>query len=77
LAAAPKKLVHGFLQICLGLFLEPVSRPTMRLVKDGGEIIVVANDPNDKSSIDEIRTHLSQIAIMFSNGNFSAPIADS
>ena len=35
-----------------------------RLLKDGGEIVVTANDPNDKSSIGE----------MFSDGNFKAPL---
>jgi hypothetical protein len=27
-----------------------------RLLKDGGEILVTANDPNDKASIEEIRS---------------------
>jgi hypothetical protein len=44
------------------------------LLKDGGEIIVVTNDPNDKKSIDEIRMHLNHIASMFSSGNFNAPM---
>ena len=43
------------------------------LLKDEGEIIVVAHDPNDKKSIDEIRMHSSHIAGMFSSGNFNAP----
>jgi len=45
-----------------------------RLFKDGGEITVNANDPNDKSNIDQIRTHLGHIAKMFSAGNFNAPM---
>jgi hypothetical protein len=45
-----------------------------RLLKDGGEILVTANDPNDKASIEEIRTHLNHIVGMFSNGNFDAPM---
>ena len=45
-----------------------------RLLKDGGEIIVTANDPNDKTSIIQIRSHLSHIVGMFSNGNFNAPM---
>jgi hypothetical protein len=44
------------------------------LFKDGGEIAVAAKDPNDKSSIDQIRSHLAHIAKMFSAGNFNAPM---
>jgi hypothetical protein len=44
------------------------------LLRDGGEILVTANDPNDKSSIAEIRMHLSHIVGMFSDGNFTAPM---
>src|SRR5215468_11961077 len=44
------------------------------LLKDGGEIVVTTNDPNDKSSIEEIRMHLMHIAKMFSDGNFNAPM---
>jgi hypothetical protein len=40
-----------------------------RLTKD-----VTANDPNDTESRDQIRKHLSHIAIMFSAGNFNAPM---
>jgi hypothetical protein len=42
-----------------------------RLLKVGGEIIVTANDPNDKFSVEQIRMHLTQ---MFSDGNFNAPM---
>ena len=45
-----------------------------RLLKDGGEIVVKANDPNDKTSIGQIRTQLAHIVGMFSNGNFDAPM---
>ena len=44
------------------------------LFADGGEIAVSANDPADKASIDQIRTHLSHIAKMFADGNFQAPM---
>src|SRR5437879_2767112 len=44
------------------------------LFKDGGEIAAAANDPKDKSSIDQIRSHLGHIARMFSDGNFNAPM---
>lgn len=44
------------------------------LFKDGGEIAVTANDPNDQAGIDQIRAHLGHIAKMFSSGNFRAPM---
>jgi hypothetical protein len=44
-----------------------------RLFNDGGEIDVRANDPKDKASIDQIRTHLRHVAKMFASGNFKAP----
>jgi hypothetical protein len=45
-----------------------------RLFKDGGAIEVVANDPKDTASRDQIRMHLSHISKMFSAGNFEAPM---
>ena len=45
-----------------------------RLFSNGGEIEVTANDPKDKASIDQIRTHLGHIAKMFASGNFNAPM---
>jgi hypothetical protein len=45
-----------------------------RLYKDGGAIEVIANDPKDTASRDQIRMHLSHIAKMFSAGNFEAPM---
>ena len=45
-----------------------------RLYKDGGAIEVVANDPKDTASRDQIRIHLSHISKMFSAGNFEAPM---
>lgn len=45
-----------------------------RLTSDGGAIEVTANDPNDSASREQIRTHLSHIAKMFKEGNFSAPM---
>lgn len=45
------------------------------LIKDeGGVIQVTANDVNDTESRDQIRAHLSHIAIMFSQGNFDLPM---
>ena len=40
----------------------------------GGVIQVTANDPNDVDSRDQIRTHLSHIAILFAQGDFEIPM---
>jgi hypothetical protein len=45
-----------------------------RLFADGGAIEVTANDSQDATSRDQIRTHLSHIAQMFAAGNFDAPM---
>lgn len=45
-----------------------------RLLSDGGAIEVGAKDPNDTSTRDQIRMHLSHIAKMFSQGDFAAPM---
>ena len=44
------------------------------LLKDGGVIQVSANDPKDKASSEHIRMHLSHVAQMFSEGNFTIPM---
>jgi hypothetical protein len=44
------------------------------LISDGGSIEVTTNDPNDKANAEAIRAHLSHIAKMFGEGDFSAPI---
>jgi hypothetical protein len=44
------------------------------LFKDGGEIVITANRPDDISSRDRIRNHLGHIAKMFAAGNFNAPM---
>ena len=44
------------------------------LYPNGGEISVGANDPDDKTSVEQIRMHLSHIAKMFAAGNFNAPM---
>ena len=41
---------------------------------DGGSIEVAANDPNDKTNTTAIRSHLTHIAMMFRNGDFSTPM---
>jgi hypothetical protein len=45
-----------------------------RLTRSGGRIEVQANNPADSKSRDEIRTHLTHIAKMFSEGDFNAPM---
>ena len=44
------------------------------LAADGGAINVTVNDPRDKADTTAIRSHLKHIAMMFSNGDFSAPM---
>lgn len=41
---------------------------------DGGAIDVAVNDASDKSNLDAIRAHLPHIAMLFSEGNFEAPM---
>ena len=45
-----------------------------RMYADGGAIEVTANDSKDTGSRDQIRMHLSHIAVMFAAGNFRAPM---
>lgn len=45
-----------------------------RLYPDGGGIEVTANDPKDLQNIEAIRSHLTHIAAMFTNGDFSIPM---
>jgi hypothetical protein len=45
-----------------------------RLRSYGGEIEVAANDPGDTASAARIRGHLSHIAQMFRDGDFTAPL---
>jgi len=44
------------------------------LSRDGGAIEVNANAAKDTASRDDIRSHLSHIAMMFAEGNFKAPM---
>ena len=44
------------------------------MLKDGGVIQVSANDPNDDTTRDHIRMHLSHVAEMFSAGDFDIPM---
>jgi len=45
-----------------------------RLYSDGGAIEVTANDQKDSSNVGGIRSHLSHIVRMFSQGDFSLPM---
>jgi hypothetical protein len=45
-----------------------------RIWSDGGAIEVTVNDSNDKTNLNAIRSHLSHIAMMFGNGDFSTPM---
>lgn len=44
------------------------------LFPDGGAIEVTANDKTDSESVQQVRAHLTHIAVMFSDGNFSTPM---
>jgi hypothetical protein len=45
-----------------------------RLYSDGGAIEVTLNDTKDSQNMQAIRSHLSHIVTMFSNGEFSIPM---
>jgi TusA-related sulfurtransferase len=45
-----------------------------RMMSDGGVIEVAANDPEDKTNTEAIRSHLTHIAMMFGAGDFSTPM---
>jgi hypothetical protein len=45
-----------------------------RLISDGGAIEVEASDPEDTTSRDQIRQHLSHIARLFAEGDFTSPM---
>ena len=45
-----------------------------RLSSDGGAIQVVADNAGDKDSVADIRMHLTHIATMFKEGDFSIPM---
>jgi hypothetical protein len=44
------------------------------LLPTGGTIEASANDPNDAASRDAIQQHFAHISMMFSDGNFEAPM---
>jgi hypothetical protein len=45
-----------------------------RLYSDGGAIEVTVNDSKDSENVQAIRSHLTHIVTMFSNGEFSIPM---
>jgi hypothetical protein len=45
-----------------------------RLTRTGGVIEVTANAADDKTAISQIQSHLQHIAMMFGEGNFTAPL---
>ena len=45
-----------------------------RLYSDGGAIEVTVNDTKDSENMQAIRSHLTHIVTMFSNGEFSIPM---
>jgi hypothetical protein len=45
-----------------------------RLYSDGGAIEVTINDSKDSQNLEAIRSHLTHIVTMFSNGDFSIPM---
>jgi hypothetical protein len=55
-------------------FSHSMTSHHFQLLWDGGSIEVEADDPSDSASRDAIRRHMSQIASMFSEGNFSLPM---
>ena len=55
-------------------FSHEKSSHHFRLLLDGGAIEVIANEPDDSTTRDEIRTHLTHIAQMFTDGNFQLPM---
>jgi hypothetical protein len=45
-----------------------------RLYEDGGAIEVTVNDQKDATNLQAIRSHLTHIAMLFSNGDFAIPM---
>ena len=57
-------------------FYAQLPRPALVGIEATGsmQIVVEANDPADKASIQQIQMHLGHIVGMFSDGNFKAPM---
>jgi hypothetical protein len=55
-------------------FAHDATTHHFRVLPDGGAIEVTVNEANDKTNLSAIRSHLSDIAAMFQNGDFSTPM---
>ena len=58
------------------VFSHDATTHHFHLLRDGGEIVVTANDPNDKTSIEQTRMHLGHIQYVL-EWEFRCPDADS
>lgn len=55
-------------------FLHDSTTHHFRLFTDGGAIEVTVNDSKDTGNVQAIRSHLTHIVTMFTNGDFSIPM---
>ncbi len=55
-------------------FNQDSAQHHFRLYTDGGAIEVVAKNPANRTTRDEIRVHLRHLAGMFADGDFSTPM---
>lgn len=55
-------------------FSHDSSTHHFRILPDGGAIEVTANDSKDTQNVRAIRSHLTHVVTMFSNGDFSIPM---
>jgi hypothetical protein len=51
-----------------------INKTAPLLLSDGGAIEVTVNDSTDSKNVQAIRSHLTRIVAMFSNGDFSTPM---
>ncbi|MDE3126691.1 MAG: hypothetical protein KGL38_01730 [Gemmatimonadota bacterium] len=68
---APPPMSHA--EMGMG-FNQDRAQHHFRLYTEGGAIEVVAKDPADHTTRDEIRMHLRHLARMFADGDFSTPM---
>jgi hypothetical protein len=67
-----QELVHSHGEQSMG-FSQDATTHHFRLLSDGGAIEVTVNSASDTPDLQAIRSHLSNIARVFSNGDFSSP----
>lgn len=72
-AQAHHKVVESHGNQAMG-FPQDKTTHHFRVMSDGGAIEVTVNDPKDKPNTEAIRSHLTHIAMMFGNGDFSIPM---